>query len=293
MPQTGLLCSITATDLTVVNPACQGGCNTVNQTVCQHIRNSTDVTCQITYCYAIPLFNGSALTPTLVIVGDIAFSVAAGTMAYVTLTGNCSGPVYATHQVAQFMQNNLPDSTNPIEPDPRPVPSIVHYYPADYGAISYQNPARELARQGYVAFLNYNAAGNTIYDPPDIQPYVFGNFSKLVFTPSRCPDAELGAIPYTWTTPITVEMMVRAAATFAGLNVTNSQCDPANWLSTCNTLLGGNQLCSFFPSYYSYASLRDFTILPSMWRDLITFSSTYAKEYDKCGVPRGCMGVGP
>jgi hypothetical protein len=251
------------------------------------------VTCQITYCYAIPLYNSTVLAAPTLVLNNIAIANPAGKISYVTLTGNCSGPVYVTHQVSQFMQNNLPDSTNPIEPDPRPVPSIVHYYPADYGSISYQNPARELVRQGYVAFLNIESAGDGNFAPSDIQPYVYGNFTRLKFTPSRCPDAELAAIPYTWTTAITVSGMLTATATFAGLNVTDSQCDPGNWLSTCNTLLGGNQLCSFFPSYYSYASLRNFSILPSMWRDLITFSTTYAKEYDKCGVPRGCMGVGP
>ncbi len=297
VPATGLMCTYTAADFGTVDPLCLVNYSLINVTECQEIRNATDQDCARTKCYPL-VANFLPAGETFTTVG-VNYPYEPENYSFVTLVGSDDGPVYLMEMTAQFLTDNIPDSTSPIVPPPQPMDTLASFSftQADFGVISFQIPSREFAREMLTATWTVNGLSNlTALAPFELADPVLETFTTLVYTPLRCRDPELLAIPWVQDATIKVYDAFYGAIWVFGLNVTAPQADPENWGGVdgaCIYWTAWPAFCSQFPDYYTYESLRDFTILPSPWRDLTTFLRVWNEEYRNCGEPVGCMGVPP
>lgn len=74
--------------------------------------------------------------------------------------------------------------------------------------------------------------------------------------------------------------------------------DPSNFNHICTTVCptpyfpepSYTWLCGLVGTYYDYETLRNYTLVPSLFDDLNTMYTLSNLEYENCGVPRGCLG---
>ncbi len=292
VPATGLLCTWTAADFGVVDPACLINYTDINMTACEEIRNSSNFNCDRTRCFALI----AQLLPN----NESFFTVGGNYVdeptlyGFVTLIGSNDGPVYIMQMVSQFVTDNIPNATHPVVPEPQPYEETVNFTQADWNVNSMQIPSREFAREVLAALMNYYALLNeSAMTPPAFGSDVFDTFNTLAYTPLRCQDAELVAIPWVVANNVSVGMALAAYSFLTGLNVTASDFDGATWSSTsCDYWTSSWTIfCAQFPDYYTYESLRNFSIVPSPWADMTTLARVWNEEYRNCGEPVGCMGV--
>ncbi len=205
-----------------------------------------------------------------------------------------SGPVHLLDLVVKFMLDNIPDSIDPIEPPPEPFDfgvTLLNLDATNYNN-DYQISSRELARQMSAfekgLFMSLRFTNNST----DLRTAVSNSRLTIVANTrtSRCNNIELAAIEWL-TTNVTFSQLSNLLTYLPTLNVSNSQCDPANWPAECLYWTSGDtHYCSQFGTYYTFTSLRNFTELPSPWRDLTTIATALNNEYALCGAPAGCFG---
>lgn len=288
------MCTYSPAQYAIVVPECLINMSDINTTACKELRNISDQDCARTTCIALfinDLFGSYPPQPNLTYY-PIAVASEDLTLFFVTLLGNVDGPVYMMQMIAQFVTNNLPVSEDPIVPVPRPFNESLTFLPTDLGSLSFQTIAREFARQQAIMFLNYFMNYYSTLVPDALQPDVLAALFNLNYTPLRCPDANLAAIAW-----VTVDNAVNpgdavyTANYMLAFNTTISLLDPENWPSTCTDYFGWTIFCAQFPDYYSFESLRNFSIVPSPYADLTTLLTVFNNEYTNCDVPRGCLGV--
>ncbi len=273
-----------------MNASCLTDFNDINVTACQEIRNATDMECARTTCYPLvtsPIPGGGLDIP----IGFF-YDLEPENYSFIDLIAN--GSTNIMEMVTQYANDNVASSFNPVLPLPRPLEGPTFELTPANLSDNMQNTAREFGREMLVAELNVDAVRNlTALTPPAYGGDVFNTWELLVYTPLRCRDPELLNIAWAQAATVTAEEAFYGAAWMFGLNVTSPQCDPENWLGDLGCLYwtAWPDFCDQFPDYYSFASLRDFSIVPSPWADLVTFLRVWNEEYRNCGEPVGCMGV--
>ncbi len=295
LPPTGLLCTFPPDVYLTANTSCYPtSAATMNQTYCQSMRNITDKDCFFAACFSssVGTSRGSRTFTMSLIVDRISHIYFVGS----DITQD-SGPVHVLDLIRQFMADNVPDSTDPVVPAPEPFNfpgNQIIFNAANYGT-DFQVASREFARQAGASVTSrlFNIAfcdSNTSF-----RDVVIATMSSIVPNARtvRCANPELAAIE--WLTPeITFYRLITIIAQLAGVNVTNSQCDPENWPAECLTRTANDAYyCDLFGSYYTFESLRDVTILPNPWRDLNTIATAINNEYVQCSAPVGCFGLPP
>ncbi len=290
LPSTALWCTYPPDFYLTVNTSCYP-ISTYNETYCDGMRNVADKACFMAACFAVRGFG--------VPLGDNIYpwTYEAGRSSMIVLSGSNtsydSGPIHLLDQFMKLVADNVPDSIDPLEPAPEPyafgVPQLI-FTVANYSD-NYQVSSRELLRQqltllqGTRMSLAFNASVDVIAS----QTTIVANART-----SRCANPDLAAIEWL-TTSVTLGQLVEILRFMPALNVSNSQCDPANWPAECLYWTSGDtHYCSQFGAsgaYYTFTSLRNFTELPSPWRDLTTIATALNNEYALCGEPAGCFGM--
>ncbi len=204
------------------------------------------------------------------------------------------GPIRMLDLIVQFMLDNAPDSLNPVMPAPEPFNfpgGIKMFQGSDYGG-DFRVASRDFARQSIAmdtAITFADSFNNTVQLGIDVAAS-YATIRVNART-ARCGNPELAAIGWL-TTNVSLGDVQRISYFLKTINVTNAQTEPANWPAEC--LYWANDAvfyCDLFESYYSYASLRNTSILPNPWRDLNTIATAFNYEYVNCGAPTGCFGV--
>lgn len=287
---TGELCTYNATQFHTLNTTCfpVSYNDTATYNYCRARRSSTDVPCVIAACTAYVAFrNRRTATDTVPyrtflvlrarfeLYNDNEFDTTANRIAQV---------------VSKFMIDNQPSSYSPITPAPRSLGTATPLYSvATYAAgTSMQTTPREFARQ-FIAFY-WNYIGNT---RPELAPTSREAIARYsVVTPTRCPSAEVTALPWLQGNNVTVSALFNLAFQLMIFNSPTATVTNATWPAYCNLRIASTpSFCAAFASgYYGNNSMFDFDMLPSPYRDVNSVITAYNEEYPNCGAARGCFG---
>jgi hypothetical protein len=285
----GLLCTYPPEDFVALNATCFPALFNATATFdyCRARRNTTDSGCVIAACTAL-----LALASAPPAVPSRTFYLFNG-LVEVSSTGLYdNGTVRIAHVIQQIMVDNYPDAVAPLlMPAPRPLlPEKVRFGSPDVGNKDMRVLAREFIRQYFAFSFNYRAQTKNDFAPPALQPAIANASAHSVWTPSRCPDASIRAIPWLYYDNVTVVRMHNIALIMLIYNASNPAYAPAGWVATCRALTAVPVFCNSFPNYYSFASLTNYSVLPSPYRDITTMLTAYNEEYAGCAVSRGCLG---
>ncbi len=267
----------------------------VNATYCQTMRNVTDKECFMAACFV--RVNNVNPTPGRITTLFYEYPRTSAIVFSGTNETDDSGPVHTLDVFSKFMTDNIPDSIDPIEPPPEPFNfgvTELFLNATNYGD-DYQVSSRELARQTSALIVGAQLSSFYINNSTDLGQELSESSSTIVANARtlRCDNAPLAAIEWL-NTNVTLVELLNLVGLMSALNVSNSQCDPSNWPTECLFLTGNTHYCSQFGAsgtYYTFTSLRNFTELPSPWRDMTTIATALNNEYALCGEPAGCFGM--
>jgi hypothetical protein len=297
---TGVLCTYTAEAFEVIDEDCYTEPAEINYTLCEYMRDE-DGACVRAHCTFL-LSSGSGI-PEFYINGDYWEEDRFSSVAVQNSNGD-AGPVHLITMLQKFVTDNLPDATNPLDPPPEPInveTNELILTPTEYASESFQLPSREFARQMVALTWNKGSLHGTeahYFSPSDstLDSKIYFAYVNLVMTPARCPNEEFASIGWLANNNISwfsfAQQVVRWTS---GLNISNEQVEPENWPDECLYWVDPDPIgwCDLFPSYYSYESLRDLSILPNPWLDMTVIITAFNEEFEDCGVPKGCFGAIP
>lgn len=288
---TGVMCTYAASRFETLNATCfpAGFNETTTLAYCRARRNVSDVPCVIAACTA---YVTDEVEQT---VGDANPLRAMSFLRYRFELYNTNrsdiGTVRVAHVVQQFMIENRPEAITPlILPPPQPLETAsANFSVAQVGVANFRIASRELARQ-YVAFY-WNFMGNTrseLASSVNLSPVA----RHSVVTPARCPYPAVADLPWLQGNHVTVSALYNLAFQMIILNPSATNDTTAEgWPAYCAVrMASAPSFCNAFPSYYAYESLRNYTMVPSPYRDLTSVLTAYNEEYADCGPARGCFG---
>jgi hypothetical protein len=296
----GLFRTYEADDFETINIACYPTPSTnFNTTLCESIRDSdSDGVCIRSGCAGLIAVDG------FLYIGEYDGDEEnyASIVLYSDYDEIDGGISRISELIQKFMLDNAPLSIDPVTPAPRPYNNTGELMLRSYDYInnvSFAVAAGELARQLLATIFNVGmTVGPTSVDfqPSDdavLAAAIAGNYTNLVMTPARCPDADFAAITWLAGNDINwASFYTQVARWIAGVKTSSAQADPENWPDWCPYWFG-EEYCTLFPDPYSYESLRNFSITPSPYRDFTTIATTFNKEFRDPAAPRGCFGVVP
>lgn len=291
LPATGLLFTFDADSYATVNAACLPTNATVDVAYCQTIRNATDLACIRAACTA---YVSNEITDNVYFAGLTFYYTAPidvgrwTTGALLNPTPDDLGPVPLVYLIQKFMADNPVTVPQPLVAADNA--SVLFLTPAEYASGSFAVSSGDLGRQVLLAAQNELMNRKLCANETDV---IF-TLNRLVVTSRtpRCNDSALAAIP--WMDETTRFFDIYANLVWiSGLNTSAPQADPANWPAECLYWTSYPTFCDLFPDYYSFESLRNYSIVPSPWRDYTTVLAAFNREYLNGAPPIGCFGLAP
>jgi hypothetical protein len=186
------------------------------------------------------------------------------------------GEVSMPEMLAQFIADNEPDSLDPVTPAPQPFTTPVLFTDAEWNVDSFEVPPRELARQLAVTKFNYD-----FIDVFAVPEGAAETMQTMVFTPSRCPDDDVAALPWLAENNVTMQSVYLLTRCLVGFNVAGNMSEAAPFQEQC-ALCTDPTLCYLFPTYYAYAELADYEATPSFWRDVTSIFTLFNNAFNNC-----------
>jgi hypothetical protein len=295
VPPEGLLYTVTADDLANLDLDCVTAYADTNWSACESWK-SEGMSFQCLYSSCYPGNFAQAGDDILAWVG---FPHDPTNYSLLTLKSLYAGPVSIMSLVARLVTDNEADTTFPsylgITPRPRYLNQTYTFDDTAYlNGTSFRTGARELARQQITAQINaWELDFGWGFLNIDNEELMGETYEALVYTPLRCSTLPLNTIPWLSGNDISVSLTVWGLGYLVGLDMSTSIADPENWAATCAAFIGTSlpEFCAQFPGYYSYESLRDWSLSPSPWVHATYLFQALNEEYRAGSTPVGCLGV--
>lgn len=254
-------------------------------TYCVNRRATNDSSCVIAACTVYIAYAGSLGRSF-----DLAYT-SSDKLRLVNTNASDLGSVRVAHMLRQLMIDNRPDSDGGPPPQPLDYVGGLTFYTTDVGVLSFQVSSRTLARELAAFKWNYASLVSSTLNPAPNAVVNLTVVSATWITPTRCPSADVAAIPWlrTSATAINVPALYTLARGLITLNLTSTE---AEWPIACLDVAVLPAFCQAFEThYYSFESLTNYSIVPSPYRDVLALMKAFNEEYVDCGVPRGCFGT--
>jgi hypothetical protein len=126
--------------------------------------------------------------------------------------------------------------------------------------------------------------------------------TRLVLTPSRCPDSNFSSIGWLYENNVSWSELIEQNGAggegknmpwFVGLN-TAGMATPELWPEFCANWLYPWFCDLFGPGrYYAFESLSNMSVKPNPYEDTAIIMHAFSIEFPDCGTPRGCFGLIP
>lgn len=220
------------------------------------------------------------------------------------------GPVQLVHLMQEFIADNHFGPYGPLNTSG----SAYEFNVDDYtNSVSFAVPAGELAGELAVAMWNiafrdsvYFETFNGLASNTNVSytsPLYEMLDAEIVATPDRdgCLNDLLRDIQWlrhgnvTWSDLVgrSAQMVERKGFVPFVMGLSESQLTktPDDFRDDCSVTIDKPQICALFGTYYSWASIRNASVLPSPYRDALFIASAINQEYHGCYIPKGCFGV--